>query len=371
MDPPSAYLRWRFFFCTNAYACVGATLSRACNRYTDSVLNRLLNLIVKATSVTPRYTPNHCLVVKKAVGGCTTCADVCPHDAITIDARRVTLDDIDCTGCGLCVQVCPSEALESRVGYQPGAPLRCSQVQGTAPAVHCLARLQASDLMRLASRQGKVTLARGDCTACPIGTAAVIEAVGALTRDAEDLARLRNRELQVEVLQSERLDLVDNPEALSRRDLLRGGWRNMQESAAEMLAPLDPGGADETLPAEMQRRYNLIERAKPAPEQEVPWVLPRVAEGCIMCPVCTNVCPTGAFKRVFDPVEEGSGATLLLSPERCNGCTACVTSCPVRVINLDEVVTWEELSSTPQTAYRREAGQGKAGSIARNTSPRP
>ena len=341
------------------------------NEYTGSVFDKLLNLVVKATSVTPRYTANHCLVVKKAVGGCTTCADVCPHEAVKIDFKRVTIDDIDCTGCGLCVQACPSEALESRARYQPAAPLRCSQVKGNAPSIHCLARLQASDLMRLANRQGQVTLVRGDCASCPIGTAAVIDAVGALVREAEDLAALKDREISVELVETEKFDLVASPEAVSRRELLRGGWRSMQQGAAELLAPLDPGGDDDTLPAEMQRRYNLIERAKPEPEQEVPWVLPRVAEGCIMCPVCTNVCPTGAFKREFDPPEEGSGATLLLSPERCNGCNACVTSCPVRVISLDEVVTWEELSTTPQTAYRREAGQGKAGSVARGASPRP
>ena len=130
------------------------------------MFDKLLNFIVKASSLEPVYTPEHCLVVTKKVGGCTVCRDTCPHNAITIN-KRVEIDDIDCTGCGLCVQACPSQALESKVSYQPGAPVKCSQVKGSAQTVQCLTRLQPSDLLRLASTRGKVTLARGDCTRLP------------------------------------------------------------------------------------------------------------------------------------------------------------------------------------------------------------
>lgn len=79
-----------------------------------------------------------------------------------------------------------------------------------------------------------------------------------------------------------------------------------------------------------------------------------------MCPVCTNVCPTKAFRREFDPPSEGGGAALLLAPERCNGCNACVLSCPVKVITLDDQVSWSELCGGEQVVYRREVGQGLA-----------
>jgi ferredoxin len=327
------------------------------------MLDKLFNFIIKATNLQPTYTPEHCLVVKRAVGGCTVCEDVCPHQAITI-TRQVAIDEIDCTGCGLCVEACPSQALATGVAYNPGAPLKCSQVSGSAQSVQCLARLQPSDLVRLADRQGAVTLVRNDCARCKIGAAAVPEALERIAQAAQALAALQGVTLTVTVQQAEKYDATDNPKALSRRELLRGGWRGVQHTASDLVAPLEqlgpPPPKESSLPAELRKQYRLISAAAPQPTDLVPWRLPRIAEGCIMCPVCTNVCPTKAFRREFDPPSEGGGAALLLAPERCNGCNACVSSCPVKVITLDAQVSWAELSGGEQVVYRREAGQGYA-----------
>ena len=333
------------------------------------MFDKLLNLLFQATTVQPKYNAEHCLVVTKAVGGCKVCADTCPHNAITIK-RQVEIDDIDCTGCGLCVQACPSQALESSVTYQPGAPLKCSQVSGSAQTVQCLARLQPSDILRLASKKDKVTLVRNECEGCKIGAAAVKESVADLIVEAKTLAALRGRELEAHILVTESYDTTDNPDPVSRRDLLRGGWRGAQRSAADVLAPLEVLNAAEEaekgLPTELKKSYGLIAATQPEPDTSVPWVLPRVAEGCIMCPVCTNVCPTGAFHRELEPVQVGGGV-LKLEPERCNGCNACVTSCPVRVISLEDEVTWTELSGGTQEVYKKASG-AQAGTVSR--SPR-
>ncbi len=315
--------------------------------------DKLLGLIIQATNLQPNYTAERCLVVKRTVGGCTKCKDICPHDAVRIRSR-VEIDDVDCSGCGLCVQICPSEALESSVSYSSGAPLKCSQVKGGAQSVQCLARLSPTDLVRLADKAGSVTLAHGDCTSCKIGSGAVLTALQTTAGEAKALAGINGRDLTVTVLEVETLDATDNPAQLSRRDLMRGGWRNIQHTAADALAPLDPGDPSEkTLPKEMQKHYRLIKMAQPEPETQVPWVLPRVAEGCIMCPVCTNVCPTSAFSRDFEPPTEGNGAVLHLNPSACMGCNACALSCPPKVISLDEEVTWQELSSESLEMYKK------------------
>ena len=329
------------------------------------MLDKLFNLIVKTTSLQPEYTKEHCIAYKQSRSACKVCQEVCPHEAISfVRGKEVRIDDIDCTGCGLCVQACPSQALEPKVSYQPGAPLKCSRVKGGAQTVHCLARLSPSSLLRLAGTKDKVTLVRGDCAQCPVGTSVVAELVEHTGEEARALAALRERDLHLEVLTEERYDATDNPDPISRRDLLRGGWCGVQNSAAEALAPLDPGDDSGTLPREMQRQYRLIAGAKPEPETEVPWILPRVAEGCILCPVCTNVCPTKAFSRDFEAPER-EGTVLLLEPERCNGCEACVTSCPVKVISLDDVVTWAELSGGKEEAFYKDPGQAAGGTIAR------
>ncbi len=327
------------------------------------MLDDLLKLVMRATSVAPSYRKDLCLAVTQSRSACSTCVEICPHDAVSI-TRAVEIDEIDCSGCGLCVRGCPSQALAATVTYQPGAPLRCSKVAGNAQSIHCLGRLTPSDLLRLAGSKGKTTLAHGDCASCPIGSAAVKLAIDELVERATALAEARGSSITIEVLQAERFDAHDAPDRISRRQLLRGGVRNVQRTAAELLAPLDPGEEDDTLPSEMQRQYRMLELADLAPGTPVPWPLPRVAEGCIMCPVCTKVCPTNAFSRNFE-LDDRPGAALLLEPERCMGCNACVTACPVKVITLDQEIAWGELSGGRQEAYYKDPGATPAGSVAR------
>jgi len=291
------------------------------------MFDRLLNLIIKATNLQPSYTPEHCLAVKRAVGGCTGCHDICPHQAITI-TRQVAIDELDCTGCGLCVGVCPSQALATSVAFQPGAPLKCSQVTGNAQSVQCLARLQPSDLVRLADRRGVITLIRNNCASCKIGAAAVIEALDRTAKAAQALAALPGGALKVSVEVAKRYDATDNPRSLSRRELLRGGWRSAQHTASDLVAPLEqlsqaPTGTP--LPDELRKQFRLISAAAPQPADQVPWRLPRIAEGCIMCPVCTNVCPTKAFRREFDPPSEGVAQRCCWPP---NAATAATPASP-------------------------------------------
>lgn len=330
------------------------------------MFDTLLNLLFKATSVQPEYTKRHCIAAKQSATACSVCRDVCPHEAISFKRNKeVVIDDIECTGCGICVQSCPSQALVSKVTYQRGAPLKCSQVKGRAETVQCLGRMTPSDYLRLAGTKDNVTLVRGNCADCKIGAEAVPTFIEEATSRAQALAELVGRDLGFETLTEERYDATDNPDVISRRDLLRGGWRGVQNTAADALAPLDPGGDDgDALPTDMRNQYRVLELADLSPDTSVSWPVPRVAEGCIMCPVCTNVCPTKAFRRDFKP-EGKDGTALLLEPSRCNGCDACVKACPVKVISLDEQLNWFELSSGPQEAYYRDEKEGQVGGVSR------
>src|SRR5690606_16069883 len=107
-----------------------------------------------------------------------------------------------------------------------------------------------------------------------------------------------------------------------RRALLAGGLREAGNAAADALAPLErvlpgpdaePGLKD--VPREHVRVVAALRAADPAPETPVPFPLPRVADGCILCPLCTKACPTDALRRELGP----DGGELLLDPERCVG----------------------------------------------------
>jgi ferredoxin len=327
------------------------------------MLNNLLRFAFRITSVEPDYHENRCLSAGKSADVCSACRDACPHSAITI-TKRVEIDDIDCSGCGLCIQACPSQALSVPVKYRPGQPLRCSRVQGSGQAVHCLGRLEVSDLLALAGSSGKTTLIHNDCAACPIGSPAVLDALARNHTEAAAIAALHGRTLELDLQESESFDdTAAETDVISRRQLLQGGWNGMRQGAADLLAPLDPGDADDdSLPVEVQRRYALIGEAGPAGSQIVPWVLPRVADSCISCPVCTNVCPTDAFEREF--TSDGS-SLLKLAADRCTGCGICVTACPVGVITLDTQVTWDELSGGPRTVHERKAEGSDGQAISR------
>ncbi len=322
------------------------------------MFDNLFNFISKITNVMPTYDKNVCIAAKQSTAACRICKDICPHQAITLK-RFVEIDDIDCTGCGLCVQSCPSQALEAKVSFQAGAPIKCSQVKGTAQGIQCLTRLSPTDLLRAAGSKNTVHLVRNDCANCKIGSEAIPEKLEQTIQKAKALAEFRQRDINFQITIAERYDTTDNPDKISRRDLLRGGFRSLQTTAADALAPLDIGeDKDLHLPREMQRRLAIIQAANPEPQQLVPWILPEIKEGCIMCPVCTNACPTKAFSRDFSDKNE---TKLSLEPDKCNGCNACVKACPVKVISLKEPVTYEELSRGKHVVYSKNNQSPKGG----------
>jgi ferredoxin len=332
----------------------------------------LLGWAFRQADVTPDYSAAHCLTVRGT--SCRACADACPHEAVTI-TRKVSIDAVDCTGCGLCVAACPSFALTPRRAPPMERTLRCSQVRGEGSSILCLARLQATDLVRMASGGADVTLARGDCGACSVGGPEVPAAVDRALRDATELLALHERPLVAEVVVVDRFEVPPDRRELSRRELLRGGWGQVQRTGGTLLAPLErfaePEEAVEErqpLPAEFRRRLRAIELAAPEPEARVPLRLPEVLDGCILCPSCTRVCPTNAIKRVFDGDAAG-GARLELETDRCVGCDACVTACPVDVVRMRDDVTWGEVIGPTQIVYRAERPSGPLGAVARGGGP--
>jgi ferredoxin len=344
------------------------------------VFRDLMAWAFKQVDVAPEFHAPTCLVHHGAL--CTACADACPHDAITI-TRTVTIDPIDCTGCGLCVAACPSHALSPRTPAPTARDVRCSQVAGDAPSVTCLARLQASDLVRMGATHERVTLGRGNCAACAVGSAAVPDAVAETIEIARGLLEVHDQPAAFDVLEVERLDPSVDPRALSRRDLFRAGWGQMKQAGGVAMAPLErlapeaPAAADARppLPAEHQRRLRALEVADLAPDEVVPFPLPAVADGCIFCPACTRVCPTDAIRRVFDdaPATAPTGGVggrpalgpmrIELDPDRCVGCDACVHVCPVHVVSMRPDVPWGEVvggtrtlaSSSPRTSDGEES----------------
>lgn len=288
------------------------------------LLDQFLDLFLKLTDPTPSFAPERCLLERGAVGGCSACADACPKGAIDLSTDAVLLDEAACTGCGLCVGVCPGIALEYPLGplqeaFQKGqGKLKCSRAPGDGEEVVCLGRLTPGILAWAASRFGGLTLARGDCASCAIGGPRVPEHVERMAEEARRYYPALELKLTTEPLPSPKI---------GRRELFQSLFGATRRLAAEALPELPeeiaPADDEETLPAELRLRKLAAQKAP-----EVRWPGVRVLEGCTLCPVCQNACPTAAIRRFRD----GEERVLELVLERCTGCEACVRSCPVQVM---------------------------------------
>lgn len=296
------------------------------------LLDNLLNAFLKATDPRPRFVAERCLLHKNSVGGCDRCEKACPKGAVHLENWSVEIDEVDCTGCGVCVGVCPALALEYPLGGVQEAlirgrgQVRCSKAEGTGEEVLCLGRLTPGLLAEAASRFGRLTLARGACDACRIGGR---EIPAHLERMVEEARRYFPVEAEV----------IQGPlpgERVERRELFRALLNSAKRTAAEVVPDLPaPEEAEEKpVPAELRLRQIAAKRG-----QRARWPRVEVAEGCTLCPVCTNVCPTQAIRRV----RQGEEYLLYLEVDRCTGCGACVESCPPQVMRLSEAESLGEV----------------------------
>lgn len=313
------------------------------------MFDNLVGAFLKLTDPTPDFSGARCLLERNAVGGCDQCQRACPNGAVSLESYTVSLDEVSCTGCGLCTQVCPGIALEFPLGpiqeslHRGKGQIRCSKVLGTGDEVLCLGRLTPGVLAESASRLGPLTLAHGDCASCKIGGATVPEKVQAVVEEGKRYFPGLEATLTREYVQGA---------GVGRREFFGAMFGGAKRSAAE-LVPKVPmlmeqvEDARDERPIELKLRHLAAGRA-----EEVRWPKIAVAEGCTLCPVCTNVCPTKAVERIRENVEGLSDEyVIMLNVSACTGCGACVESCPPQVITLSEA-SKEELMGEAQELYR-------------------
>ncbi len=56
-------------------------------------------------------------VDEEQCGGCGSCVDVCPTEAITLNDNNIAVIDMNkCEDCGACIDACPTEAIKPGAG---------------------------------------------------------------------------------------------------------------------------------------------------------------------------------------------------------------------------------------------------------------
>ena len=285
----------------------------------------------------------------------------------------------------------PARPMPSPPARPPRSPATCAarRSRATPRRSSCLARLEPSDLVRMGAACDRVTLGRGDCANCAIGSAAVPDAIAATIEAAEALLGVHDQAPGVRrgrgrAARSERRSAV----ALASRALPRrlgsdeaGRGRRLgaaRTARAHGGRPAPPTGR--RCPSSTSGGCGRWRSPSFRPSASVPFPLPALADGCIFCPACTRVCPTDAIRRTFDdaPAAAPTGGVggrpaqgpmrIELEADRCVGCAACVDVCPVHVVSMRPTVPWAEVVGGVRTVAAstpRRRGGARAGGARR------
>lgn len=253
-----------------------------------------------------------CVHARSPLAACVECLEACPHGALDITARGVTIDIAACDGCGICAAVCPEAAIASPLPSRPYRPrpgarhafAACARIAsiGEQGYVTCLHALGLRDLQALAD-DGVETLnvAAAPCADCDRFKGDRLAAALA------DLDRLMSRSrspavsLTVHAVSAWRA-ARDDASRLDRRALLRAFLPRTAETAQAR------GPAPEASRTALARFAPVIDAAR-----------------CTACDACVRLCAHEAI--VLAEADCDRSDRYVAAPARCTGCRLCEDAC--------------------------------------------
>lgn len=302
-----------------------------------------------------------------ATGVCTRCRDICPPQAIQLQADIPQLDAATCTGCMACTATCPVSAV-SHETVDPRAIVReahaltqrgssrlyaiCSAVSDDRAdlRVPCHGLWDALLLAAIAAEgiRDIHIVGTDQCTSCPVRHGADI--FTQTKRDYDTLNMALEMRLEIhhdappapkpEPYEEETPDLREPSRRAFFRNLVPAIAQGVAMSAAQVgqaarqeLAEERQETSDDTLPVRHQLFVKALPRLKPVftPIPDLP-SLPigaiQASDACTACGTCVEVCPTQAL--ALNPF--GANTVLEFRPDACIGCKHCVTACPEHAI---------------------------------------
>jgi ferredoxin len=316
--------------------------------------------------ITPDFHSSRCVRYRFRYSECKRCVDVCPHEAIALGEEGVTLDAGKCRNCALCTSACRTAALTS--GNLPRVDLLKRAIKETrfsfacAPSgavgdavVPCLGAIDAAVLAYLGKRGVEIELrGAGHCRSCehaPQGPQLL--AANSAARDALEDACEGETWAALIVVDGDSASAPEDFRAGRRQLFRRLIGRGVDEAVkAVTLPPIDipiPDKAIRPGPWHVPQMRELLEivcrRAEHEPclvppQAALPLAQMRLARGCTNCEACIRACPTGALQ-----VRESEAEwTFLFLADRCVGCGVCSEVCQPRVLRPNE----EIIDATPE-----------------------
>lgn len=310
---------------------------------------------------------NNCLNARDRSSNCTTCLQVCPTEAISLE-QGVQLQAEACIRCGLCLHRCPTgvfagddgahkllrcvsqivdhEIVEIACKYHPAPADGSHKADAVVLTNGCLTMLSPAAYLGLFGLGVKRLIVRLDaCADCPLS--ALCPQIEETLQSASELLDSTDA-IVVESQPPQRkartrpVYSVSNP-PVSRRGLLRMMALQGASRTDDLLAEFAAHEDDEAvLPAERRRllaalRWNPPAEGQTLPEQDFTRL--QVSDACTACGVCVRICPTGALQ-----IAESDGAfELTFSAAECVNCGLCINLCETHALARAGTPSMEEV----------------------------
>lgn len=315
------------------------------------------------------FRASNCTRYRYRYSECRRCADVCPHDAITLSKEGAALVADRCQGCGLCASVCNTKAWSSadfkpidllRLAItKPTFSLACEPSGCQADAlVPCLGAVGAVWLAYMAKRRIPVGLhGSGHCAQCIHGKTGAqqlqlnLDAVNSL-HAAQKLSQDSQSSqpqwaMPVLVADERSAPIQRSAEAKSstgqsRRHLFGRLFRHKPVSGADQASKTSPtqipaqairAGAymvsDQRELLQIVCKQNTDRPFTLSWHENLPLMQLALKAGCTLCEACFRVCPTGAIEIEQNPHDWA----LKFQTDRCVACEVCLEVCQPHVLD--------------------------------------
>lgn len=315
----------------------------------------------------PELRQERCTHFRYRYSSCNRCIEQCPHQALEVSDKGVSLIPQNCTGCALCSASCPTGVFLARNLplsdiAKPNAEsisIACnpSELEGDIK-VPCLGAIDVSILASLKLRNIKFKLKGShhcsQCAHAPYGEQrlyAILDALSYVFMISEDEAwSLLERDDVKEVSgldrnRSERRQFF-------RRWLAQGS--ELVKNEGQPFLDVPPSAiryANHYVPARRRMAEKVLNHFNEPISDELSgmtWFVGDVETGekeCTGCEVCARVCPTGALKIG----EEDNDWNLIFSSSQCVGCDVCIEACTANAITVS--YAWKPKESETQVLY--------------------
>ncbi|MBV2091885.1 MAG: 4Fe-4S binding protein [Candidatus Thiodiazotropha sp. (ex Ctena orbiculata)] len=284
----------------------------------------------------PVVDPDRCVHSLIEIASCSACVEVCPTKAWTLDDEALLFDASVCDGCGLCLPICPESALSvqyeilcgdldlGKIVLSACEETGMKDTQGVLPCIHMIS---LNDILNLYN-QGYLqwVIATGNCSECQRGcTTTLCERIQQVNHalDEEGLPLIDYHATDFTSWQRIQSLVDDTPPtaSLSRRAFLRGVLENSVNNPTGHFKQKQPA-------------TTAIPPGKLMPNQNRTTIWPYVPQInsnlCNGCDACVNTCPHNAIGLLTD----NDNLLYEIRPEACTECGICRDVCEKQAITI-------------------------------------